>query len=141
VTFSTDKLTVGESDIHGLGCFAATHISPGEVIGFFDGFWYLCPMGPVKPIYPDNVDSRFCIDVTTFKLGPRTFAVILDPLDGSEGTPLDRINHSDEPNCTARGLAVIAAGPIRRGTELTINYDDLNCTPLVLGGSKGAVYG
>lgn len=130
MSYSTNKINEGPSTIHGVGCVAATNIWPGEIVGVFTGEYFVTPMEGELPIYPEDLDWRYCIDaaVTTYR-GERV-AIVVNPISGDK-TAIDRINHSDSPNCKCAGLAVVAAEPLQRGEELTIDYQHLDATPLV----------
>jgi len=120
----------GPSLIHGQGCLARFDIQQGEIIGAFNGKWLVLAMGEREPKYPRGLDGRYCIDVHRFRQDGKEYCVVLNPIIHGK-TPIDRINHSDEPNCTVHGLAVVAAEDIPRGDELSIDYRTLDCTPLM----------
>jgi hypothetical protein len=135
MTYATQKLTTRESPVHGLGCFATADIWPWEMVGVFEGEWLTLPLGPDgQPVYPPEVDPRYCIDVALTTVAGQRSCIVLNPIPMGLvfATPLDRINHSFTPNCKVVGLAVMAAEPIPAGTELTIDYTTLDCTEFEL---------
>ena len=132
MTYSIPEITVGVSDIHGIGCVAKHDLTEHQCIGAFTGQWMICPMGQLEPIYPPGIDGSDCVDVAIFNdAGGRGQCIVLHPIANGKYTPLDRINHSTTPNCEVHGLAVFTRGRIEQGQELTIDYRQLDCTPLV----------
>ncbi len=89
---------VTASTIHGKGLFARKRIKAGTLIGQIDG-------------RPTSIDGPYVLWLTR-----------------SEGVEvrcqLKYINHSDEPNAIYYDtLEVVALRDIRRGEEITHNYD------------------
>lgn len=130
MSYSSSKITAGKSSIHGLGCMAAGEIQAGEIVGVFAGQIYVVGMQGGQPVYPGNVDQRYCVDMAVVEQGGLCLAVVLDPVHGGK-TAIDRINHSSNPNCVVCGVGVIAGRRIRRGEELTIHYGELDATPFI----------
>jgi SET domain-containing protein len=94
----TEKVYVDDSNIHGKGLFAKTHIAAGEVIGIANG-------------------------EHTKRNGPHVLW-----LDNKTGfhvqCEMRFINHSDEPNaCYYDNLEVCAIRNIAPGEEITHNYE------------------
>lgn len=127
LTWCDDRLAIGASQIHGRGCVTTQNLPAGTCIGVFGGQWMVCNMGDTEPVYPPGIDPHYCIDVAQ----PTPHQAIVMRLRVHEKTtPLDVINHEDRANCAVRGLSVWTMWPISAGTELTIDYRDLDCTPL-----------
>ena len=94
----TALIYVTTSNIHGKGLFARKRIRAGTLIGQIDG-------------RPTSIDGPYVLWLTQ-----------------SEGVEvrcqLKYINHSDEPNAIYYDtLEVVALRDIRRGEEITHNYD------------------
>lgn len=93
-------VVVGPSPIHGLGCFAATPIAAGALIGTFTG-----------PVVQQDGDHVLWA------------AVSEDRWEGRSGTSVLRfLNHADQPNAAFEGFDLYAIAVIGAGTEITIDY-------------------
>lgn len=90
-----EGIVVRKSPIHGNGVFATKEFLSGEKIGVFEGYEVSC-------------DTQHSLTVNGHKI---------------EGTGLLRyLNHSRNPNCYLKGIALIAKGKIMPREELLINY-------------------
>lgn len=101
-------VSVGASEIHGRGLFAAEPIRQGLVIGEYQGrrehFWHRAYIGH----YTMRVDH----EDGTVELRNGRFG----------GNALRFINHSANPNVRTDGFSFVAARDIEAGEELTISY-------------------
>jgi uncharacterized protein len=115
---STDTIELRQSEVHGLGAFAAQGLQKGREIGVYTGRRYSA----------GEVAEREWDNGLTYVFGLSDGSMI----DGSDGGNATRhLNHSCQPNCQAYevtddegGLRVVieARRRIRAGEELFIDY-------------------
>jgi hypothetical protein len=110
----------------------------GQIIGGFSGKWLLLPLIDGQPVYPSSIDWRYCIDVKIMTFLGAEFCLVLNPLGGIGHNPIDRINHSDKPNCRVEGLMVVADMTIQPWDELFIDYSKLDCTEVIFDSAEQA---
>jgi len=109
--------SVGRSDVHGLGAFAARDIAKGEVIDEYLG----------ERITHDEANERY---KTREYDDNHTFLYTLDEdtvIDGNVGgNDVRYLNHQCDPNCAPRirrgRLFIVALRDIREGEELGFAY-------------------
>jgi hypothetical protein len=99
------RVELRPSPIHGVGVFATSGISTGEVIAQYCG----------RPVDGDSVYAVRQMDVhgdqKRYELTGR----------------LRHLNHSCSPNACFEGFRLVALRPIARGHEITIDYGDGTC--------------
>ncbi|NNK33057.1 MAG: SET domain-containing protein [Xanthomonadales bacterium] len=95
------RVYVAPSPIHGQGLFAAEPLSPGQLIGVYDG-----------PVVEQD--------------GAHVLWIENEAGDGWTGfdgcNEMRFLNHSDEPNAEMDGLHCYSLTRIPRGAEITIDY-------------------
>jgi uncharacterized protein len=110
-------LEVRHSAVHGQGVYATGDIAEGQRIALYTG----------RRIASDDQLPAIDADAPTYLFGLSDGSTI----DGAEGGNATRfINHSCEPNCVAAevrtrgvlGIEIAAAGDIRPGQELFLDY-------------------
>ena len=102
----------------GMGVFAVVDIPVDTVIGVFQGVVNRFPFVAGQPDYGD-ADQHMMLDL--YLSGDALYALTLPDRD----EPVNRINHSCNPNCHltgVHGLTVVARRPIAVGDELTFDY-------------------
>lgn len=126
----TEQLELRPSTVHGTGAFALRSLSPGQVVGQYEGRRYTAAEAS-KRDWDDNLTYVFGLSDGT----------VIDGNDGGNATR--HINHSCAPNCQAveeeadDGQLVIVIRTrrrIRAGDELFIDYR------LDVGGDDPAAY-
>jgi len=132
VSITLVRSEIRSSSIDGKGLFSNMHLSPGTVVGFFDGVVKPFPIKGIIAEIPDSLNEQAIdlgvVDDCLFALVPN------GKLSG-----VDFINHSCHPNCYVEGfLKIVVSSPIEPGDELTIDYAPLtlvkegkscNCSP------------
>lgn len=102
------KIYVKKSKIAGRGLFARAAISEGELLGIVEG-----------PVVPNTAES--CKKYRSDYLHPISHTQAILNSNITRYT-----NHSCEPNCGLKdGLKLVAMRTIKKGEELTIDYDTL----------------
>ena len=95
------RVYVARSPIHGKGLFAATRLSPGQLIGIYDG----------PQVEEDGTHVLWVED---------------EPGGGWTGydgrNEMRYLNHSGQPNAEMDGLHCYALEEIQPGAEITIDY-------------------
>lgn len=96
-----ERISLADSPIHGLGCFARVTIARGEHIGTFVGR-EVCEDGP-HVLWLCEPDGQV--------------------ISAREGANLLRwLNHSDRPNAELDAFELYASREIAPGEEITIDY-------------------
>lgn len=108
-------MRIGETP-YGRGVFAERELSPGTIVGTFEG-----PRVPLDQV--PETELRYVVRIGRDRyLVPRA--------------PERLINHACEPNCEiADELRIVAPRPIRAGEQLTISYDRITATEALAWGS------
>ena len=101
---------VHPSAIEGLGLFAARSFAAGELIHMVNALREITPAAPLRPELGERADHCDYPDGKVMLIG----------------FPDRHVNHSCDPNAWVRyrpdGCALIARRPIRRGVEITCDY-------------------
>jgi SET domain-containing protein len=102
-----DKVSIKKAGVKGKGLFAKRDIKKGELIGVVKGH-----------VYPDNKDSykRF----GQHHLHPISYTEAILNKSFTKYT-----NHSCDPSCGLKGLKLVSIRDIKKGEEITIDYDTL----------------
>jgi SET domain-containing protein len=110
---SSNRITVGKSDVHGRGVYATKPIAKGTRIIEYTGkrvLWQSIP--------------EFSEDQRTFFFGLQNGKHVIDPTIG--GNEARWINHSCDPNCEAieenGRIFIYALRDVRPGEELFYDY-------------------
>ena len=113
-SYSSPKVVMRPSSLHGKGLFAGDKIFAGElVVDFSSGRGEFINCNKADTLYEQGNDHMIQVDDDLFFA-----AVSTDDIEDE-----DHINHSCEPNCGIRGsLQIVAMRDVEPGEEMTLDY-------------------
>lgn len=103
----TDNVTIKTSDIHGKGVFASRDFKVGEIVLRWD----------ISNVLSENEVSKMTQEETRY-------ITFLDDKYVLMQEPERFVNHSCDANTTAKQFCDVAKRDIKRGEEITANYQE-----------------
>lgn len=128
ISWVSPKLMLGKTSGHGKGLFARSNIKSGERVIVFGGF--AIGINQLKKIKDSNPSTYDLATTTGYQVSED---IIYSPIQRSQFSIAEYLNHSCDPNCGFKGqLDLVAMRDIKKGEEVSFDYAMAATSPIML---------